>query len=379
MTNILFITDTEPIPTKGGVARVVYNLEKTFKNDSEFRIFTASFDNHNELFRLSRTCYIESLKKMIFSFEIKMIVFNIDGTGEILNNIEQLKQFVKIVIFHHSYIHSFKQSLCEYYLLQLKEISLKKIFKLLIAPIYSLIYALFIQPQTYLSALKKCHYYLVLSESLKNDLINRLRLFGIDKDKIFAIPNGHYFHESNLPLIKKEKIVIYVGRINYKSKNISEILNIWKKIKNSDYYLYFIGGGPDEIRLQSDIKKLKIKNTVLCGNSSDVENFYKKASILILTSKEGFPLVINECREYGVIPIIYDNFSAAKDLIDNGQNGFLIKPHKRTLFIRKLKEIMTLEEEKAKIIRKACFFKAKNYSSDIINEKWRALFRETIR
>lgn len=94
MTNILFITDTEPIPTKGGVARVVYNLENNFRNDSEFRIFTASFDNHNELFRISRTCYIESLKKMIFSFEIKMIVFNIDGTGEILNNIEQLKQFV---------------------------------------------------------------------------------------------------------------------------------------------------------------------------------------------------------------------------------------------------------------------------------------------
>lgn len=139
MTNILFITDTEPIPTKGGVARVVYNLENNFRNDSEFRIFTASFDNHNELFRISRTCYIESLKKMIFSFEIKMIVFNIDGTGEILNNIEQLKQFVKIVIFHHSYIHSFKYAYCEYYLLQFKEISLKKIFKLLIAPIYSLI------------------------------------------------------------------------------------------------------------------------------------------------------------------------------------------------------------------------------------------------
>lgn len=377
MTNILFVTDTEPIPTKGGVARVVYNLSRDFKNDSEFRIFTASFDNHS--LRLSRTYYIESLKKIIFSYEIKMIVFNIDGSGEILNNIEQLKQFVKIVIFHHSYIHSFKQSLCEYYLLQLKEISLKKIFKLLIAPIYSFIFALFIQPKTYLNALKKCDYYLVLSEALKKDLINRLRLFRIDKNKIFAIPNGHSFNESKPALIKKEKILIYVGRIDYKSKNIFEILKIWKEIKNTDYYLYFVGGGEDFQRLQADIEKLKLKNIVLCGNTSDVANYYKKASLLILTSKEGFGLVINECREYGVIPIIYNNFSTAKDLIDNGLNGFLIKPYKRTLFIRRLKELMTLEEEKKEIIREACFFKAKNYSSDIINEKWRFFFRETIR
>lgn len=53
--------------------------------------------------------------------------------------------------------------------------------------------------------------------------------------------------------------------------------------------------------------------------------YYERASILLLTSEyEGFLLVLAECMSFGVIPVVYDSYSAVRDIIDDGKDGVVI-------------------------------------------------------
>lgn len=53
--------------------------------------------------------------------------------------------------------------------------------------------------------------------------------------------------------------------------------------------------------------------------------YYERASILLFTSEyEGFPLVLAECMSFGVIPVVYDSYSAVRDIIDDGKDGVVI-------------------------------------------------------
>ena len=55
-------------------------------------------------------------------------------------------------------------------------------------------------------------------------------------------------------------------------------------------------------------------------------HIYSKCDFIILPSKsEGFPKVIGEAMNYGCIPIVSD-VSCISQYIQNGVNGFLIKP-----------------------------------------------------
>ena len=59
----------------------------------------------------------------------------------------------------------------------------------------------------------------------------------------------------------------------------------------------------------------------------DPRPYYRVAAIIALVSpSEGFPMVFAEAMAHGIVPICFDSFSAARDLIRNGDNGALIKP-----------------------------------------------------
>ena len=50
----------------------------------------------------------------------------------------------------------------------------------------------------------------------------------------------------------------------------------------------------------------------------------------MLTSEyEGFPLVLAECMSFGVIPAVYNSYSAVCDIIDGGKDGIVLPYHER--------------------------------------------------
>jgi glycosyltransferase involved in cell wall biosynthesis len=41
---------------------------------------------------------------------------------------------------------------------------------------------------------------------------------------------------------------------------------------------------------------------------------------------EGFGNVLVEAQSYGCVPILFDSYSAAKDIVSNNENGILVRP-----------------------------------------------------
>jgi glycosyltransferase involved in cell wall biosynthesis len=86
--------------------------------------------------------------------------------------------------------------------------------------------------------------------------------------------------------------------------------------------------------LKSLAQKLGVRGIEFVGYV-DPTDYYKKSKIFWMTSLfEGFGLTLVEAQTYGCVPIAYDSFASASDIITNGKNGFLIKNGDRKAFIK---------------------------------------------
>ena len=71
-------------------------------------------------------------------------------------------------------------------------------------------------------------------------------------------------------------------------------------------------------------------------------------------------MTLLECQSFGVVPLLYNSFSAAVDIIDDGINGYLISPYKKKEYAKKLHQLMNdpvqLQQMKNKMYGKNSFF-----------------------
>lgn len=160
--------------------------------------------------------------------------------------------------------------------------------------------------------------------------------------KFLAIPNPIPMPVSDED-VSKEKEIIYVGRIEYNQKRTDRVVDIWKELEPlyPDWKLTIVGDGEDREDLQKRIQEYGLKRVSITGFVDPIE-YYKKASILLLTSEyEGFGLVVAEAMSHGVVPVVYNSFESAKDLITDGYNGALIeKPFSVSRFTKVVQELM---------------------------------------
>lgn len=198
---------------------------------------------------------------------------------------------------------------------------------------------------------------------------------------IRSIDNVTYIHNPNpylLPTLntKKNKEIIFVGRLSAEKKP-EYLLDIWGELheKYPDWKLTFIGDGPLKSRLMQKTKKRKLKNVSFTGFTNSYP-YYERAAILCMTSLyEGLPMVILEAKLHGVIPIIYDTYSASVDLINNNETGYIITPFNKKEYVECLSKLMDND-----ILRHEMMLKSredsKRFDIDSIGQKWENLFSE---
>jgi glycosyltransferase involved in cell wall biosynthesis len=196
------------------------------------------------------------------------------------------------------------------------------------------------------------------------------------EDKILCIGNPNSFQTTALPSDKK-KIVLFVGRLDPQEKHPDRLLAIWKKIYKEvpDWNLIFVGDGPDRQRLERMASRLE---RVTFTGYTDPVPYYKEASILCLTSSfEGFGMVITEAMQFGVVPMVFNSFPTASELIDDGKTGILVPPFNRNKFASKLKYLIA-NEKLRQDMSQAAFEKVKNYSIESITNQWENLFNNLL-
>lgn len=226
----------------------------------------------------------------------------------------------------------------------------------------------------YLNILKECDAYIVLCEEYKQDILHKLPEAQEFKNKIIPIINT--IEPSEEKFLKKEKEIVYMGRLSYNDKRVDRLIRIWDKIYKElpDWKCKIYGTGDEEDNLKELIKNLKSERISLEGFTPNPQAIYKKASILCLTSNfEGVPLCIIEAQNYGVIPVAFSCVAGINYVI--GKNaGIIIPPFKEELFAQKLYELCSndaLQEQ----LRYKCLSKRLEYSNKTNHSQWIKIFK----
>jgi glycosyltransferase involved in cell wall biosynthesis len=129
--------------------------------------------------------------------------------------------------------------------------------------------------------------------------------------------------------IKDEKIIVFVGRIIF-AKGAQDLLEAVKAIKNVDstdkkekIKVIIIGDG----NYLNELKK-KYPWAIFLGQKepSEIIKYLSIADIFVNPSyAEGLPTTVLDAGAIGV-PIIATNVGGTREIIDDGENGFLIEP-----------------------------------------------------
>jgi glycosyltransferase involved in cell wall biosynthesis len=149
------------------------------------------------------------------------------------------------------------------------------------------------------------------------------------------------------------KNVVSIGRDCWE-KDFSRMRRLWKNVseKYPDWQLH------------------------IHHNTKDVVKAYTAGSIFIMTSRfEGFPLVLIEAMQCGLPCIAFDCPYGPREIIKNGENGFLIPYDDDSSFIEKLTYLMEHPEEREQMGKAAQKTAAKYDKIQIMNQ-WKKLLTE---
>lgn len=196
--------------------------------------------------------------------------------------------------------------------------------------------------------------------------------------KTYVIPNPTPFYPEKSSSCEFYK-AICVGRLN-EQKGYEYLIDAWAIVskRHPDWVLNAYGSGEIKDQLQSRIDKNGLSKTLILNEpTSQIIDKYLESSIYIMSSRfEGFPMVLLEAMSCGLPCVSFDCPNGAKDLIENGRNGFLVD----YLNVEELAErICELIEDS--ILRKKMGLSAKEdikqYLPNMIMKKWVDLF-ETV-
>ena len=182
---------------------------------------------------------------------------------------------------------------------------------------------------------------------------------------------------------EKQKEIIYVGRLDFVQKRVYRVIDTWNYLEERfpDWRLTIVGDGEDRENLENHVKYLGLKRVSFEGFQKPIA-YYKRASILLLTSDfEGFPLVLAECMSFGVIPAVYNSYSAVCDIIDDGKDGIVLPYYKNGYQAEEAAGMIVnimKDDGKREQMALAAIKKSKEYSVEKIYSEWESVFNGRI-
>ena len=394
--NILFLNERPFNPILGGIERVTDVITKALFAKGQYSVYylcgkvnkkdqdCLNYDFPAILYTLPEDGLFASEKNIEFYRDLinKLnidIVINQRGLNGGFNEILTIGNVKKISVLHSKPNSQINHNIARILLFsnEPKE-QIKKYIKTLLYPFFycrAIIKTKIYLRKAYGKLVENSDAIVLLSYKDKAEFLSN----GIDiKDKILLgipNPNGLIVEDSISPEYK-EKIVLYVGRLDQFQKNLLSLIKIWDLLyrKFPQWKMVLVGDGPDRARILKYLQKNKIKNVYLEGSKSNVSEYYKKSSFICLTSfYEGWGMSLTEGMQYGCVPFTFNNYGAASDIIDDGVNGCLIKAYDIKEYSNRLSELMR-DENKRSRMSKSALKKVESFSVEQVVTKWEKLF-----
>ena len=178
-----------------------------------------------------------------------------------------------------------------------------------------------------------------------------------------------------------EKRVIAVGRLDYQ-KSFDRLILVWEKVREKmpDWRLDIFGQGEWREMLQKMIDERGLQDCVrLNAPTKNIGKEYSESSMIVMSSHyEGFPMVMIEAMACGLPAVCFDFKCGPRDIIDEGENGLIVKDGDIEGLAEAIVKLMKDEE-----LRKRMGENAKRvvetYSEERVMGLWEELFEEILR
>ena len=169
---------------------------------------------------------------------------------------------------------------------------------------------------------------------------------------------------------QKEKLIIFVGRLEY-VKGCDIFLRALALLKLDDFKLLVLGSGSQKKNLQSLSAKLGLKNLEFLGSVSDIQNYYKKAKIIVSSSRfEGLGNALIESAFFDCIRVATPT-AGALELLEDGKNGFISSDFSEQALAKAILKAISADESVLENTRA----ESEKFSLENIAAKWWELIK----
>jgi len=192
---------------------------------------------------------------------------------------------------------------------------------------------------------------------------------------IIAIPNPLSFNTQTVSPLDNKR-VIAVGRYTYQ-KGFDMLLQSWKLVEQvcPEWQLDIFGDG-NRTPYEKIVDDLGIdrKRCRLNGVTHNIQVEYAKSSVFVVSSRfEGLSMAMLEAISYGLPLVAFACPCGPRDVVEDGENGFLVENGNIMLLADKL--IYIMQNSKArKMMGVKAKEKSEQYKIDNLAVKWQNLF-----
>lgn len=167
----------------------------------------------------------------------------------------------------------------------------------------------------------------------------------------------------------------YVGRLS-KEKNISMILKVCARLKNTNFVLRIAGEGPELESLKDMAETLGLKEkTEFLGNIGNVNEFLCGADVFLMASlSEGLPISLIEAAMSG-LPAVVTDVGGCAEIVNNCQNGFSVASGDEGMFEEKVDLLISDFDLRKRLSCNALKY-SRHYHIDRVVNDHLALYRE---
>lgn len=188
---------------------------------------------------------------------------------------------------------------------------------------------------------------------------------------VAVVANPCPFPIKDTPIATQSRTIVSVGRLTWQ-KGYDLLLAAWAQVEHQYPYwqLHIYGEGEERASLETQIKQLGLQNLHLKGNSQHIMTAYDEAAFYVMSSRfEGFGMVLIEAQSRGLPLVSFDCPSGPAEIIDDGQDGFLVDDGDVEKLAAQMMVLMS-DDALRQAYSKQALASAQNYTGYKIIEQW---------
>ncbi|MCF7560422.1 glycosyltransferase [Sabulilitoribacter multivorans] len=326
--------------------------------------------------RLGHEVHIVTTKDFV-DYEFSGSLFNLEqtleGSNSTLKKIKILKKYFRLHDFDYIIDNRTRSQFLKEFFLYRYIFKAKKIISI----VHSHYLKNYLPKSVFLAKLIYNNNYKIVavSNAILNTVINKYK-FKNCVQIYNPIDLSRIQRNVNEAIEVKENYILFYGRIEESVKNLTLLLNAYKKsvLWQNNIKLKIVGDGKDTFLLKEKISEFQLENDVIL--TSYIKNpfpFVKKALFTTLTSRhEGFPMVLIESLACETPVISVDCKSGPKEIIKHENNGLLVENHNPEA-LAKAFDSFVLDKELYHNCKKNAKSSINKFSIENISKEWEKL------